>query len=266
MAEKIVEFKCIYGTASLSGYAYVDELDDDDHGIHFIDENGFETNQIPYSHEYQGDGQKLYEAFTTDVLFIQFLADFQDENVTIDREDYTLIINEGTQLEMEVLKVDEYDEKGVYYNAKISFQFGDTILDGDWLDELGDLVATTWNEETYKMDYGENAIFLRIDVDWWDEEYYKEQKESVEEEMLSDAETLFVRQLIMDKGVYTKYQDLLEKHYLETDDKRIFDKSSIRDIANNYEQILESENIEDLNNICEEELTERIIDDIKGDE
>ena len=33
------------------------------------------------------------EAWTNDSLFVQFLADFEDEHATIDRGDYTLHIN-----------------------------------------------------------------------------------------------------------------------------------------------------------------------------
>ena len=91
---EIVEFKCVYGTASFSGFAYVDELDDDE-PLHFYDKE-FGVQEHLQNADWVGveeDQQKLYESFVSDTLFVQFLADFKDENKTIDRGDYTLLIN-----------------------------------------------------------------------------------------------------------------------------------------------------------------------------
>lgn len=266
MTEKIIEFECKYWTANLKGFAYADELDSDE-PLYFYDE----TLQ-PQSHlgnaaidGAEEDKQKLLKAFTEDIQFIQFLADFENENITIDRGNYTLVINGGTQLEMTVEKNDEWDRLGTYLNAKISFKFGDTILGDDLMEELCDLIATTWNDsQTYKPIYGENAICLIIDENWWDDETYGylygiENKKAVEKEMISDAETLFLRQVIMDKGVYSTY---CEKYYVYHGHSLA---GSRFDAANNYEQILETMLLEEVNNICEEELVERIRENIRGE-
>lgn len=58
---------------SKKGYAISAELDTDDHGIHYYDNNGMETSQVPYSQD-DGDQAKLYAALTTDPLFVQFIV------------------------------------------------------------------------------------------------------------------------------------------------------------------------------------------------
>ena len=108
------------------------------------------------------------------------------------------------ELEMSVERINEL-HKGEYLNAKISFKFRDVVLEDDLLEELCDLIAFTWNaDDIYKTKPGENAICLIIDHDWWDDSYDAELKESVEKEMLNDAEKLFVRQVIRDKQPHTR--------------------------------------------------------------
>ena len=206
-------------------------------------------------------------------MFIQFLHDFQDDSITIDRRDYTLHINGGTELKMSIEKNDEWDIIGNHLNAKISFEYGNTILDDYLLEELCDDIATTWNDEgdgAYRILYDENAICLNIDKEWWDEELYDklygiENKRKVEKEMIADAEKVFVRQVIMDRGVYFEYQKILKEFLMKHDDKRIFDKSYISGAANNYEQILEVCSLKELNDYCSKSMKEEMLNDIKED-
>ena len=105
-------------------------------------------------------------------------------------------INSGTQLEISIEKVEEW-HKGEYLNAKISFKFKDIVLDDDLLEELAELIACTWNaDEFYKTKPEENAIYLIIDYDWWNTSYDTQIKEDVKKEMLSDAESIFLKQVI----------------------------------------------------------------------
>ena len=264
--EKIIEFECTYGTAKFAGYVYEEELDDDE-PLWFYDKNM--NSQCNLGNAYfegnEDDRIKLHQAFTEDFMFTQFLHDFKDESITIDRENYVIHINGGTKLEMNITEVDE-EKDGVRLNAKISFQFGDTTLDYDWLEELAEDIDLTWsNEGNYQVCTGENTIIREIDYDWFDEEYDSEQKEDVEKSMLADAESAFVKQLIKDKGVYSLYQDALEAFFMKHDDRRIFDKAYISGAANNYEQMLESYTIEQLNDLCEAKLKEEIKWDIQED-
>ena len=105
-------------------------------------------------------------------------------------------INGGTQLEMSIEEVDEW-YRGEYLNAKISFKFKDIVLNDDLLEELAELIAFTWNaDDIYKTKSGENTICLIIDYDWWDDSYDTQTKEDVKKEMLSDAESIFLKQVI----------------------------------------------------------------------
>ena len=89
MNEDIVEFKAIRGDDSISGYMFVSESEDEQ-PLHFYDENGLEIGtHLPYSES------ELYTAFCEDFMLIQYLVAFAEENKTIDRGEYTLIINEG---------------------------------------------------------------------------------------------------------------------------------------------------------------------------
>lgn len=94
MSEKVIEFECVYGTAKFAGYAYADELDDDD-PLHFYDRNLCTQTSLTnaYFSGEPADVQALYNAFTTDVLFLQCLSDFADESKVIQRPGYILKIN-----------------------------------------------------------------------------------------------------------------------------------------------------------------------------
>ena len=87
--DTIVEFKAVKEDDCISGYMFVSESDDEQ-PLHFYDENGLEIGtHLPYSES------ELYTAFCEDFMLIQYLVAFAEENKTIDRGDYTLIINEG---------------------------------------------------------------------------------------------------------------------------------------------------------------------------
>ena len=105
-------------------------------------------------------------------------------------------INSGTQLEINIEKVEEW-HRGEYLNAKISFKFKDIVLEDDLLEELAELIACTWNaDDIYKTKSGENAIYLIIDPDWWNASYDTQIKEDVKKEMVSDAKSIFLKQVI----------------------------------------------------------------------
>ena len=166
-------------------------------------------------------------------------------------------------LEMSIEKVGEL-HRGEYLNAKISFKFRDVVLDDDLLEELCELIACTWNaDDIYKTKSRENAICLIIDHDWWDDSYDAGLKESVEREMFKDAEKIFIKQVIRDRGVYFEYQKILKEFLMKHDDKRISDEHYIRGAANNYEQILEEYNLAEINSFCENSLKEEMLNNIK---
>lgn len=257
--EKIVNFECVYGTATLSGYAYADELDDDE-PLHFYDDNGFETQVLPIRQESDNEDEtKLYIAFVEDFLFLQFLSDFADKSVTIDRESYTLRVNGGTQLEVSYQKAEAYGE----YDAFIRFSFGDTILDNGLLEELASNIGMTWNDDAeIGYDYS-NCIIAEVDKTFFDSDsdFSNEKKE-----MESDIENVLVRQLIMDKGAYVKTWDAYSDYLIKTDSFDKFDDTVKGSVADNFEQLLESEDLRAVDDICSAEMMERIIDYIRNDD
>lgn len=262
MSERdIVEFECVYGTATLNGYAYVDELDDDA-PLHFYDANGFETSILPISQDSDnGDENQLYVAFVEDCQFLQFLSDLSIGSSTIDRGTYTLRINGGTQLEVTYEKAEEYGYGE--YDALIRFSFGDTIVPTGLLSDLASDIGMTWNDDAeIGYDY-ENCILVEVDNSFFDSDSdFSEEKK----EMESDIQKVLVKQLIRDKDAYVKTWDAYSDYLVETDSFDKFDDTVKGSVANNFEQQLEGESLRDIDNICSDEMMERINNYIRSDE
>ena len=85
----------------LEGYMDINEIDDEE-PLHWFDSQGFAYNSnFPKNPCIEDDPawedyEVLINSFFDDDLFLQFLADFSDENKTVDRGDYLLIINDGS--------------------------------------------------------------------------------------------------------------------------------------------------------------------------
>ena len=123
--DDVVEFEVVStkdGDISISGYVYVDELDDE-HPLNFYDRNGFECGTRVPSNPYDDMSpnweayEKLSSAFQSDELFLQFLSDFADENKTIDRGEYNLLINDGAIFEVEYRDYHSTEWGSDYYMA-----------------------------------------------------------------------------------------------------------------------------------------------------
>lgn len=100
--KKYVEFIAEKNDISIKGFIDLDEIDDDE-CVQYYDHQGFEngynipTNPYTEPNEYQ-EYEILKEALFTDDLFLQFLWDFKDENKIIERDDYTLTINDDMKM------------------------------------------------------------------------------------------------------------------------------------------------------------------------
>ena len=262
-----IEFEAKYRTATIRGYVLEDEIDSDE-PLHFYTAQGFETSKLPIRAGTEDEDEPhLYEAFTTDSLLLQYLADFSNESKTIDREDYCLLINGGDSLVMSVEKVEEktyLNGENHNLNAKVSFHFADIVLEDDFLEELADNLDMTWNgDKIYELGHNENAVFLEIDNDWWDDDYGESQRSSVEKEMLSDAESVFVKQILKEKDIAGMYYNKLKEFFVEVDNPRKFDKEYISDSADNYVEMLECLTLDEISSTCTKELLQDIIDDIR---
>lgn len=106
-----IEFKAMSKNGIIiAGYVYESEIEDE-HPLNFYDKNGFEDGSRvplnPYSEDDSRweDYEKLSSAFQSDELLLQFLSDFAEEDKSIDRGNYILIINNGdNKLYMDVLR------------------------------------------------------------------------------------------------------------------------------------------------------------------
>ena len=82
------------------GYLDLTTLDEEEPHLYFYDENGVLGTQIrPNNHEYKSKEFWTYEntmnAFIDDDDFFKLLQKFKDEDKTIKRDGYILVINEG---------------------------------------------------------------------------------------------------------------------------------------------------------------------------
>ena len=255
MSERdIVEFECVYGSASFTGYAYKKDLGDDDTPLHFYDDNGFETSILPISQDSDNEDEtKLFVAFAEDFQFLQFLSDLSSGSSTIDRGTYTLRINGGTQLEVAYEKAEDYGYGE--YDALIRFSFGDTIVPTGLLSDLASDIGMTWNDNAeIGYDY-ENCILVEVDKSFFDSDSdFSEEKK----EMESDIQKVVVKQLVKDKDAYVKAWDTYSDYLIATDSFEKFDDTVKGAFANNFEQLLEGESLRDVDNICSDEMSERI--------
>lgn len=152
-------------------------------------------------------------------------------------------IIDNTQLQMNVEKVDKY--------YKISFTFRNVVLNTNFLEELCDLIRGTLNANEINKKSKRNTVYL-LDYD------YKKRKD-----ILKEAEHIFVKQLVSDKGVYFEYQEILEEFLTKHNDPKMYDKQYIKKAANNYEQLLETYTLTEINNLCEKSLKDEILKDIE---
>ena len=154
-------------------------------------------------------------------------------------------------------------EDGTYLNAKISFKCGGTVLKDEFLEELADLIGCTWNaDDVYKVGYGENSISLIIDNDYWDPDY---EKLGVDEEMIHDAENVFIKQIIEDKDVYGMYYKIFQDYLIKNNHEKQYDNTYISEAAHYFEEGFEECSVAELLSISEKELEEEILADIRED-
>lgn len=102
---EIIEFtvKSKTHNVTVEGYVYADEIDTEKPITFYKDRTYDETSYVPEnkfkeeSPEWEAY-EKMTSAFQSDDLFLQYLYDFKNENKTIDRGEYVLIINEGEEI------------------------------------------------------------------------------------------------------------------------------------------------------------------------
>lgn len=85
---------------TIEGFTTLEDLDNDERPFEFLDSNGnlqwnVPSNPWPENRQYDRyvDYEVLTSEFQSDDLLLQYLADYAEESVTIDRGEYILKIN-----------------------------------------------------------------------------------------------------------------------------------------------------------------------------
>lgn len=103
---EIIEFTVkskTHDNVTVEGYVYADEIDNESPLTFYKGRTYDETSYVP-ENKFNEDSQeweayeKITSAFQSDDLFLQYLHDCKNENKTIDRGEYVLIINKGEEI------------------------------------------------------------------------------------------------------------------------------------------------------------------------
>lgn len=232
----IVEFEARRGNDCISGYMYLEDADDEA-PLHFYTVEGFENGTIcpgnphqdPYSHSFKSpeyfkdtkekweNWETLHEEFFTDPLQIQFLVDFATENRTIERNGYSLKINEGAMMEAQIERASEEYAPGDYesYFGKIRFTFnGEPLkLDDDYELELLSKLEGLFDSDDPKGELQNGGYYIVFPKSFWKEEpdyIDDEEARMILEEYLQAAREVYVMQLSRDANI-AQYGDMVEQ-------------------------------------------------------
>lgn len=255
------------------GYVEINDAEAEDCDWYYYDAQGMPNTQFFVEHDgvdgFKGATDKQQweveqfrvdygeDAFWIDECILQ--SDY-DENRTYVRENLTLIINEGAEMECEVTETCDGD-----YWAMLDFSFnGKSLrLDEDLMEELAEEIDSTYaGEGRYEILDG-TSINCEISKNHFgvyeDDEYYIEETESIMKEHINNAEKVFAKQLVRNLGVY----GIASVIYQEKHGK--LDESGCDKFANNWEQGFESEDVVELYLLTEEDVERIIKEEIEED-
>lgn len=254
-----VEFECEYGSASFSGFAYYNELEDDE-PLYFYDRHfGWQSNlQNAHLEGSEEDKAKLIEAFCDDFLFTQFLSDYAEKSATITREGYTLHINDGEQFSLSFEKVGNFSTDSVEgtYDVRI-IPSTDIVLDDDFTTDLVCTIGQIWNTDARVED---GRIICEFDKHFFDED---SDFSSVVDEMTGDYECLYKQQITRNLGANGIYQLSLVDKFTREGDSRVYDDALIRESASVFEIQLEELDWRELVALSDDDVQELAFADIE---
>lgn len=222
MKNETIEFECISkadNDVKLAGYVFVDDLDDDVTDIYFYDDMGLECgNYVAKPHCKEGSSEfeayyDVVEAWKTDDLFLQYLADFSDENRTVDRGEYFLKINDGAKMELEITSASDYPNIEGYnpFLVRVVPKFnGKNILKEYPAPTCWHEMWTPLFEDTQKQ-YYLNDGFVKDSAFWMEippacfegsSKYDEDFKREIIQEYTEECTSNFVMVLTSELGVY----------------------------------------------------------------
>lgn len=218
MKNRTVDFEAVHKTATIRGFMNTEDVDTDCPFYYFDATHQVLDRQVIYSADNTEDAEKLNDAFSEDFMVEEFLYDFASENVTIERDGYTLIINGGALMEAEVQRADKEFDQGGYeaFYGTIQFKFnGEPLkLDDDLKQVLLSELETAWDPICHH--HGEirhEAYCIEFPKSFWKEEpgYTNNEKEEILNHYISIAQNIYVRQLSRDAGIYADYGENIEE-------------------------------------------------------
>ena len=212
--EVIVEFEVISkkdSNISIKGYMDVEDADDES-PLYFYDQRGFEYGSYvpsnPFNEETNFEEYDEYEhissEFQSDVLFIQYLVDFADDDKLVDRGDYLLKINDGAYFFMEI---EEYDDINKDYYVRVIPKFNG---------ELIELNKEVFFEDpyTYEETKVEDIIYDNGYIVEFPKSYFEGNDiESIIEDYKDAFEKAFVQSKSLDLGIFAKYGENVEQQF-----------------------------------------------------
>ena len=220
--EKIIEFKIIAKeneNITLSGCVNINTIDDDEPDFKYKNLQGVYTPQRCWdiqsetSSKLDEEERMIRENICNKVNMdvcndytenAQCLWDFQNENKTIERDSYYLIINEGAKMECEIVEHPEIDS----YMVELIPKFN-----GKKIDLVTYMKETSTDFDPWYVDDGKDyiedgKIFFEMSSDYWeDSDSAQDRLKDVNEE----ARSIYAMFLTKELGIYSKYGEVMEQ-------------------------------------------------------
>lgn len=256
------------------GYVNINDAEAEDCDWYYYDAQGMPNTQFFVEHNgvdgFKGatDKQKWeVEQFRGDYaeedwwMTQAILESDEDENRTYMRENLTLIINEGAEMECEVTETNDGD-----YWGMLDFKFNGKRLglDEDLMEELAENIDSTYAQEGRYEILDDTSIACEISKNHYgiyeDDKYYIEETNDVIKSHIEDAKKVFAKQLVRNLGVY----GIASRIYEEEHGK--LDESACDKFANNWEQAFEDFDVAELYLMTEEDVERIIKEELEEDD
>lgn len=277
--EKIVDFKIIAKeneNITLTGCVDINTIDDDEPDFEYANSQEFYTPQRYWNiqaetswkldEEEQMIRENICNKVDADVCGdysenAQCLWDFQDENKTIERGSYYLIINEGAKFEVEYEDYNDPEWDAQYYQSfKLFFNGEQVYLD----DEVYFCNPYTYEESKLISENGEYIVELPKIV--WEDPDETEEIASIMEEYKKEFERIYIKSLISQLGVFGEAYEFIKEKMIETDNDKKFNESYLQEWANATEEEFESCDILELSNMTSDDVKNIIKEDYEEEE
>ena len=228
------------------------EVTDEDPELQYLQPN---TNQLcwfvpsnPFDADSQEESWEEYEhissEFQSDDLFIQTLVDFEQENKTIDMGEYLLLINNGAELEAEIIHTPKpYNE----YCCELIPQYNGEIINlTDFMEEY-DVKFDVYGG--YEATIHNGHIYFEIAKDYFDGE-----EESNLKIINEELEYVYKQYLTSNYGLGV--YEIARSYYESEHDK--LSESDADNFASSWEQEFEKLPIEELSHLSETDVLNKI--------